>query len=405
MPNCITSKTDTIQIYDENHRFDYDSYYETDGQISIAEENCISPNQLTFSGLESTRYTAPIKLESRRYIGNKAKLVDWIMNLIDEHTENVHSFCDIFSGTGAVSNRAIHKYNHVIMNDFLFSNNVIYKAFFGTGYWDRNKLCDLLDKYNAINLETIEDNYFSNNFGGKYFDINTSKLIGFIRQDIEDHKNCLTEKEYNILLASLIYNIDRIANTVGHFDAYIKKKIKPQKLFLRLIEANSYPNVSIYRQDANLLSRDVYADITYMDPPYNSRQYCRFYHLYETLIKWDKPKLFGVALKPKPENMSSYCTAKAVDCFEDLVRNLNTRYIVVSYNNTYNSKSKSSENKIKLEDIEDLLNRCGKTKKYERSYAFFNAGKTNLEDHKEFVFITKVDNEKRSKSFTPIIRW
>ena len=36
--------------------------------------------------------------------------------------------------------------------------------------------------------------------------------------------NFFNEKEYNILLASLIYSMDRVANTVGHYDAYFKKE-------------------------------------------------------------------------------------------------------------------------------------------------------------------------------------
>ena len=46
-------------------------------------------------------------LESRRYIGCKTKLVDWIFNLINEQTHDVHSFCDIFAGTGVVAHRAL----------------------------------------------------------------------------------------------------------------------------------------------------------------------------------------------------------------------------------------------------------------------------------------------------------
>ena len=60
----------------------------------------------------------------------------------------------------------------------------------------------------------------------------------------------------------------------------------------------------------------------YIDPPYNSRQYCRFYHVYENLVKWDKPILSGVAMKPPAENMSKYCTSKAPEAFSDLVKNL-----------------------------------------------------------------------------------
>lgn len=339
-------------------------------------------------------YQKPIALGSRRYIGSKAKLSDWIMELIDAHTDHIRTFTDLFAGTATISSQALAKYEKVIINDFLHANNIIYKGFFEAGDWDRKKVSDIITRYNSLDPEVLDDNYFSENFGGKFYEYNVSKLIGYIRQDIEDMKDKLTEKEYNILLATLIYNIDKLANTVGHFDAYIKKPIKPQPLRLRLIDAKSFANVEIHREDANLLARQIKSDLVYIDPPYNSRQYCRFYHLYETLIKWDKPKLYGVALKPEPENMSTYCTVKAKDSFEDLVMNLDTRYLVVSYNNTYKSKSNSSENKIKLEEIAEILNRCGETKIFECSHRFFNAGKTEFDDHKELLFITKV-NEAR----------
>lgn len=331
-----------------------------------------------------------IPLESRRYIGSKSKLTSWIMDIVDNYTKDVHTFCDIFAGTGTVANRAVEKFEHIIINDFLFSNQVVYEAFFGEGDWDKSKLCNILNTYNSLNSSSLADNWFSSNYGDKYYDYNVAKMIGYIRQDIEDRKETLTHKEYSILLATLIYNIDKLANTVGHFDAYIKKPIKSQQLVLRLIDAHSYPNVNIYREDSNLLARRITSDLVYIDPPYNSRQYSRFYHLYETLIKWDKPVLYGVALKPAAENMSEYCTVRAVDAFRDLILNLNTRYIIVSYNNTYNSKSHSSENKIQLDDMKHILEEKGQTQVFEHAFQAFNAGKTDLEDHKEILFVTTV---------------
>ena len=72
------------------------------------------------------------------------------------------------------------------------------------------------------------DNYVSLNYGNKYFHKITARKIGFIREDLENkYKNKeINEKEYSILLTSLLYSIDRIANTVGHYEAFIQKEIK-----------------------------------------------------------------------------------------------------------------------------------------------------------------------------------
>ena len=281
-------------------------------------------------------------------------------------------------------------YDNVIINDFLFSNNQIYTAFFKTGAWNKEKILKKIELYNSLDESPLDDNYFSINYGGKYFDYDMSKKIGWIREDIENSKSDLTEKEYAILLSTLIYNIDKHANTLGHFEAYIKKPIKKTELKLRLIDVKEFENLTIYRRDSNELAREIKSDLVYIDPPYNSRQYSRFYHVYENLVKWEKPELVGTAMKPPTENMSKYCSAKAPETFADLIENLDAKYLAVSYNNTYNSKSKSSQNKIQLEEIEEALNKKGETKKFEKDYRFFNAGKTNLENHQELLYITKV---------------
>jgi adenine-specific DNA-methyltransferase len=331
------------------------------------------------------------QLQNRRYIGNKAKLTDWIMEIIESESKGNGIFIDIFSGTSIVAKSAMKKYKTVILNDILSSNNITYQAFYSTLKWNSNKIVELANDYNTLNSKSIRENYFSKNFGGKFYEKEISKQIGYIRQDIEKKKknNELNSREYAILLTSLIYTIDRLANTVGHFDAYIKKPITKRPLNFKLIQTSDFKGAKIYQEDANKLARNIKGDIAYIDPPYNSRQYSRFYHIYENLIQWKKPKLYGVALKPEPENMSKYCTVQAKNTFKDLVENLDVKYLAVSYNNTYKSKSKSSKNKITIEEIIEILNNVGPTKTFEQSYTYFNSGKTNFNDHKEFLFLTK----------------
>lgn len=48
-----------------------------------------------------------------------------------------------------------------------------------------------------------------------------------------------------------------------------------------------------YNQDINRLIRDIKGDVLYLDPPYNSRQYCSNYHVLETIARYDNPVLSG----------------------------------------------------------------------------------------------------------------
>lgn len=329
-------------------------------------------------------------ISNRRYTGSKYKLLDWIEKLVLENCEG-ETFFDVFAGTGVVSAHMSKHYKRIIMNDFLYSNEIIYKAFFGSGEYDEAVIKKYREQFQKINPNRLKDNYFSKNFGGKYFSDNDAKLIGKIREEIKVLKRSLSDREYCILLASLVYSMDKVANTVGHYDAYRKINNIEDRFVYELIRPEKpSEKFTIYRKDANKLVRKVKADIAFIDPPYNSRQYSRFYHVLENVVQWKKPKLEGTALKPQAENMSEYCRSSAPEVFADLIKHIDVKYIVVTYNNTYNSKSSSSKNKITLEEIKDILSSRGQTTIYKKKHQCFNAGKTEFDDHKEFVFITKV---------------
>lgn len=332
---------------------------------------------------------------NRRYTGSKYKLMEWIRTLIVDNCEG-KIFFDVFAGTGVVTEYMINDYEKYIINDFLYSNEVIYKGFLLQENYDMDKLIKIVEKYNKTNKTKLKDNYVSTNFGDKYFNKDDAKLIGKIREELEISisKKEISSKEYYILLSSLLYSIDKIANTCGHYDAYrkidnIESKFKYELILPKKLDKKQ--KIEIYREDSNVLAKEIKADVAFIDPPYNSRQYSRFYHVLENITKWEKPELYGTALKPKEENMSEYCKTSAPKAFKDLIDNLNVKYIVVTYNNTYNSKSSSSKNKITLEEIKTILDEKGKTKVFDKPYKFFNAGKTELKNHKEYVFITKVE--------------
>lgn len=289
----------------------------------------------------------------------------------------------------------VNRFDKFVINDFLYSNEVIYNAFFLKQNYSIEKVCRFSRKYKTIDVSKLSDNYVSINYGNKYFSYEDALKIGFIREDIENNKNRLNKKEYCILLASLLYSLDRSANTVGHYDAFLKNKCVKNSFAFELISPvivskDDPREIKIFREDANTLASKIKCDIVYIDPPYSSRQYSRFYHVLENIVKWEKPELFGTALKPAPENMSEYCASKALDAFTNLIANLKCKYIIVSYNNTYNSKSSSSRNKMELDDMLRVLQAKGKTGVFAIDHQAFNAGKTNLENHQELLFVTKV---------------
>lgn len=329
-------------------------------------------------------------LSNRRYIGSKTKLVPWIVECVTANTIGT-SFFDVFAGTGIVTESFLEKYEKVYLNDFLTSNYIIYKAFFDNESYDAMKIKFLKGEFQKLVPEKLEGNYFSENFGNKFFSMNDSKIIGEIRSRIEANQN-INSKEKSILIASLLYSADKVANTVGHYDAYRKNTTLHDRFSFDLIQPHNLngKSVFIFNKDANVLVDDVEADIAFIDPPYNSRQYSRFYHVLENLAKWMKPSLEGVALKPPRENMSAYSRTEAPEVFNDLIKRLRCKYIVVTYSNNYSSKSNSSKNKITHTQIFESLNSVGKTKIFEKEHNFFNAGKSSLYNLKEFLFITKV---------------
>ena len=338
---------------------------------------------------------AKLNINQRRYIGNKSKLMPWIAPLIKKYTTG-KSFFDVFAGTGSVTEYMIHDYETYYINDFLYSNYNAFRAFFSNTPIDTEKIDKYYRIFSNINSRKYDDTYFEREYGEKFFSKNDAIKIGEIRERIERAKD-LNNREKNILITSLLYSADRVANTVGHYDAYRKNVKIHDKFKFELINTTNTKNknIHIYREDANELVKKINADIVFLDPPYNSRQYSRFYHVLEQIAKWNKPKLYGVAMKPKAENMSEYSRNDAPDVFDQLVKNIHGKFIVVTYNNTYeNARSSSSRNKITHSQILNSLNSVGNTKVFERPYRFFNAGNTDLKDHKETLFITEVKNEK-----------
>lgn len=342
-----------------------------------------------------------INIQNRRYLGNKYKLLPFIEEVISEHCPDVQSLFDIFAGTGIVAYHFMNKMK-IYTNDLLYSNYITHLAFMGNSIIDEDKTNTILDAYNSIESDSIPDNYMSVNFHDTYFSENDCKKIGYIRDSIENMFKLgkITLREKAVLITSLLYAMDKIANTCGHYDAYRKGVTYKRHLILHPLnlEKRNYTENILMNGDSNEIIKQKdfpFIDCVYCDPPYNSRNYSDLYHVLENVARWQKPKVFGVAKKMDRSAIKSrYCTKSAAEAFQDLVTTLKCRYIILSYNNTGNSANARSNARMSDEEILDILSKKGKVEIFSKKYKAFTTGKSSNDQNEERLFLCSVCQEK-----------
>ena len=105
-----------------------------------------------------------------------------------------------------------------------------------------------------------------------------------------------------ILLTSLLEAADRVDSTAGLQMAYMKqwaaRAMNP--LMLRLPALVPRPEAGACQAhcgEAEAVAAQLDCDLAYLDPPYNQHSYLRNYHVWETLVRWDQPEVYGIANK------------------------------------------------------------------------------------------------------------
>jgi len=328
------------------------------------------------------------QINNRRYLGNKYKLLPFITSVVAEHCPDVTSVADMFAGTGAVASAFTDK--RLITNDNLYSNYVSHLAWFSPEPYDPEKITELITNYNALSV--TDDNYMSRTFADTFFSRADCRKIGSVRADIETRHTAgeLNARERALLITSLLYAADKIANTCGHYDAFRQGVAFEKQLELSVptpVEQLHAEN-RCYNEDTNELIEHIAADLVYLDPPYNSRQYCDAYHLLENLARWAQPEVVGVARKMDRQNLKSdYCTSKATAAFAALVEKIKARYILLSYNNMAQKGNDRSNAKIADTDILRILEAKGKVQTFTHTYKPFSAGKSDIGGHEERLFL------------------
>ncbi|MDU6659347.1 MAG: DNA adenine methylase [Capnocytophaga sp.] len=316
------------------------------------------------------------------YIGSKYKLLPFIKQTIYSVAGKDLSkkvFCDLFAGTGTVGRGFKTNVKQVISNDIEYYSYVLNKNYIENhitfNYWEHLSELNLLKGTEGF----IFNEYSENGVAGRnYFKENNGKRIDAIRQKIELWKkeNHITENVYFFLLASLLENADKVANTASVYGAFLKhiKKTAQKDLYLEpaLFVENENDHL-VFNEDSNTLITKINGDILYLDPPYNHREYGANYHLLNTIAKYDT---FAPQGKTglRPYHKSNYCKrTKVVETFDELIKNAQFEYIFLSYNN---------EGLMSLEQIRNTMQKYGKYDLQSTQYNRFKADKEENRQHK-----------------------
>ena len=149
-----------------------------------------------------------------------------------------------------------------------------------------------------------------------------------------------------------------------------------------------------YQMEALKAAQSIKADLAYLDPPYNQHKYLGNYHIWESLVLWDKPEVYGIACKRVDcRTRKSIFNSKPQfhQAMKDVVDALSSSYLVVSFNN---------EGYITRQDMEEMLSNKGVVQTLTVDYKRYvgaqigihnqkgqRVGEVSHLENKEFIFV------------------
>lgn len=334
---------------------------------------------------------------SINYIGSKKTLLTKILSIIKDLHKNENVLLgDIFAGTGIIG-YSLSNYCNILSNDLEYYSFILNYANLNCIYTDNLK--QIIEDLNKLEgISGLIHKYYSpsnlNEYNRMFFTTDNAKKIDAIRTNIElmFSNNKLSENEYKFLLASLLASADYYANTTGVYGAYLKKfkKRSLEEFILKPIHQNcikSGYNHQVYNMDANILIKNHKFDSVYIDPPYNKRQYGANYFLLNYLARYQEDiEIHGKTGIIKNYNRSNYCSPICIeDTFKDLIDNLDTKLIFVSYND---------EGLMNIDYITKLLESKGKLTVYTINYKRYKSNKNkNKNKINEYLFVVNTQEK------------
>ncbi len=328
------------------------------------------------------------QIKTIRYMGNKNKLLDFIIPEIEKITKRGDIICDLMSGTGAIAYALKDKYT-VYTNDIQYYSYIITKAIIENNKVKINKkdaIQDLEDNYKK-NLKDKKYNFFENNFTDTYFSGPQCCEIDSIRYAIDQIRD---EYKKDLYLTALMFSMSRCESTSGHFAQFLpkdhkrlvelrKKSVWDEMLnkcddFDKLILTN-YKNKSFNMDYKELFKLEDFKKVScvYIDTPYTGEQYSRFYHVLETVTKYDNPKLEYKAKYRTDRFMSNFSLRSMVkNEFKEMLTCLSNenKKVVLSY---------STKGLVPVDELEFIISKIFKHYKLiEKDYKHSMQGKGTI---------------------------
>lgn len=313
-----------------------------------------------------------------KYLGSKRKLIPSILEQI-ESVSNCRSVLDLFSGTSRVGHALKQRGYRVIANDHNEYAHALATCYVQA---DRGKLLQQVQQLvDECNLITGEAGWFTDTFclQSRFIHPKNGARIDAIREHLQTLD--LEPELKSVMLVSLMEAADRVDSTTGVQMAYLKKWAKRAMNDLQLRVPDFLPRARSGKGQAHCLDAAVAAkkfdvDVAYLDPPYNQHSYLGNYHVWESLIRWDKPDVYGIACKRtdcKTRKSPFNRKREIKDALQKVIDSVSARTMVVSFSN---------EGYLPREELEAMLSNRGDVTVLEHDYKRYIGAQIGIHNNK-----------------------
>lgn len=272
-----------------------------------------------------------------KYIGSKRTLVPRLAEIIS--ALRPRSVLDLFSGTSRVGHALKRAGFRVLANDHNAYAATLARCYVQA---DREDLqADATRLLAELSRLPGQPGYFTDTFcvRSRFFQPKNGARVDAIREAIA-RKSLAPELEA-VLLVALMEAADRVDSTTGVQMAYLKDWAPRAHNDLELRLPDVLPRArhgkgAAHQLDALAAAATLEADVAYLDPPYNQHKYLGNYHVWESLVLWDKPAVYGTACKRldcRDRTSAFNSKPEAPLAMQAVIDRLQARHLVVSFNN------------------------------------------------------------------------